>query len=63
MSRARLRTTLAAGLVAASVVPLWATPASAEHDAPCSVGEVPGSEQLADTHSRDNPAFERMHVE
>lgn len=63
MSRARLRTTLAAGLVAAGVVPLWASPASAEHDAPCSVGEVPGSEQLADTHSKSNPAFERMHVE
>ena len=63
MSRARLRTTLVAGLVAAGAVPLWATPASAEHDAPCSIGEVPGSEQLADTHSRSNPAFERMHVE
>ena len=49
MSRARLRTTLVAGLVAAGAVPLWATPAAAEHDAPCSVGEVPGSEQLADT--------------
>ena len=25
--------------------------------------EVPGSERLADTHAKDNPAFERMHVE
>ena len=59
----RLRTTLAAGVVAAAVVPVWAGPAAAEHDAPCSVGEVPGSEPLADTHTKDNPAFDRMHVE
>ncbi|KRE95394.1 hypothetical protein ASG76_07010 [Nocardioides sp. Soil774] len=59
----RLRTTLAAGVVAAAVVPVWAGPAAAEHLAPCSVSEVPGSEQLADTHSKDNPAFDRMHVE
>ena len=60
----RLRTTLAAGVVAASVVPVWAgAPAYADHDAPCSVGEIPGSEQLADTHEKDNPAFDRMHVE
>jgi membrane-anchored mycosin MYCP len=59
-----LRTTLAAGVVAASVVPVWAgTPAYADHEAPCSAGEVPGSEQLADTHAKDNPAFDRMHVE
>ena len=62
MNRA-LRTTLAAGVVAASVVPVWAGPAAADHEAPCSVGEVPGSEPLADTHQKDNPAFERMHVE
>lgn len=59
----RLRTTLAAGVVAAAVVPVWAGPAAAEHAAPCSVSEVPGSEQLADTHSKDNPAFDRMHVD
>jgi len=62
MNRA-LRTTLAAGVVAASVVPVWAGPAAADHEAPCSAGEVPGSEPLADTHQKDNPAFERMHVE
>lgn len=62
MNRA-LRTTLAAGVVAASVVPVWAAPAAADHEAPCSAGEVPGSEPLADTHQKDNPAFERMHVE
>lgn len=59
----RVRTTLAAGLLAAAVVPVWAGPAAADHDAPCSVGEVPGSERLADTHAKDNPAFDRMHVE
>jgi membrane-anchored mycosin MYCP len=62
MNRA-LRTTLAAGVVAASLVPVWAGPAAADHEAPCSAGEVPGSEPLADTHQKDNPAFERMHVE
>ncbi len=62
--RVRLRTTLAAGVVAASVVPGWlGAPAYADHDAPCSAGEVPGSERLADTHTEDNPAFDRMHVE
>ncbi|KQV63306.1 hypothetical protein ASC64_17025 [Nocardioides sp. Root122] len=59
----RMRTTVAAGLLASAVVPLWATPAAADHDAPCLVSEVPGSEQLADTHEKGNPAFERMHVE
>ncbi|WP_210651175.1 S8 family serine peptidase [Nocardioides sp. SYSU D00065] len=63
MRSSGLRTTLAAGVVAASVVPVWAAPAVADHDAPCSIGEVPGSERLADTHAEDNPAFERMHVE
>ena len=58
-----VRTTLAGGLLAASVVPLGAAPAAADHDAPCLVTEVPGSERLADTHAEDNPAFERMHVE
>ncbi len=62
MSRARLRTTLAAGVVAAAVVPVWAGPAAADHDAPCSISELPGSERLADTHAKDNPAFDRMHV-
>jgi membrane-anchored mycosin MYCP len=60
--RPHVRTTLAAGLLAASVVPLGAAPAAADHDAPCLVTEVPGSERLADTHAEDNPAFERMHV-
>lgn len=63
LRRAPVRTTLAAGLLAASVVPLGAAPAAADHDAPCLESEVPGSEQLADTHAKDNPAFERMHVE
>ncbi len=63
MTRARLRTTLAAGVVAAAVVPVWAGPALADHDAPCSVGEIPGSERLADTHEKDNAAFDRMHIE
>ena len=59
-----LRTTLAAGVVAASVVPVWAgAPAYADHEAPCSADEVPTSEPLADTHAKDNPAFDRMHVE
>ena len=34
----------------------------APEDAPCSIGAVPGSERLADTHEKDNPAFDRMHV-
>ncbi|HEV2795979.1 MAG TPA: S8 family serine peptidase [Nocardioides sp.] len=59
----RLRTALAAAAVASVLVPAWATPARADHDAPCSIGEVPGSERLADTHEKDNPAFDRMHVE
>ncbi|PKH38428.1 membrane-anchored mycosin MYCP [Nocardioides alpinus] len=58
-----VRTTLAAGVLAAAVVPVWAGPAAADHPAPCSVSEVPGSERLADTHTKDNPAFDRMHVE
>ena len=57
------RTTLAAAALAASLVPVWAAPATADHDAPCLVGEVPGSEPLADTHEEDNAAFARMHVE
>lgn len=61
--RTRLRTTLAAGVIATAVVPVWAGPARADHDAPCSVGEVPGSERLADTHETDNPPFDRMHVD
>jgi membrane-anchored mycosin MYCP len=63
LRRAPVRTTLAAGLLAASVVPLGAAPAAADHDAPCLESEVPGSEQLADTHAKDNLAFDRMHVE
>ena len=59
----RLRTTLAAGIVATAIVPVWAAPASADHEAPCAESEVPGSERLADTHEKDNPAFDRMHVE
>lgn len=59
----RVRTTLAAGLLATAVVPAWAGPAAADHPAPCSVTELPDSERLADTHTRDNPAFDRMHVE
>ena len=58
-----VRTTLAAGLLAASVVPLGAPPAAADHSAPCLESEVPDSERLADTHTKDNLAFERMHVE
>jgi membrane-anchored mycosin MYCP len=63
LRRPHVRTTLAAGLLAASIVPLGAAPAAADHDAPCLESEVPGSEPLADTHAKDNPAFERMHVE
>ena len=58
----RLRTTVAAGVLAAAGVPVWAGPASADHPAPCLAGEVPGSEQLADTHTEDNLAFDRMNV-
>lgn len=63
MARSLLRTSLAGGLLAASVVSLGAAPAAADHDAPCLPGEVPESERLADTHTKDNLAFERMHVE
>lgn len=58
-----VRTSLAAGLLATAVVPVWAAPAAADHPAPCSVGELPDSERLADTHAEDNPAFDRMHVD
>ncbi len=58
-----LRGSLAAVLLAAAVVAVWAGPAAADHEAPCSVGEIPGSERLADTHAQDNAAFDRMHVE
>ena len=51
----RVRTTLAAGLLAAAVVPVWAGPAAADHAAPCSVGELPDSERLADTHTEGQP--------
>jgi membrane-anchored mycosin MYCP len=57
-----LRTTVAAGVLAAALVPVWAGPAAADHDAPCLVSEVPGSEPLADTHEKENAAFDRMHV-
>lgn len=63
MGAARLRTTVAAGVLAAAVVPVWAGPARADHSAPCLTGEVPGSERLADTHTEDNLAFDRMHVQ
>lgn len=59
----RVRTTLAAGVLTAAIVPVWTGPAAADHPAPCSVAEVPGSERLADTHAEDNAAFDRMHVE
>ncbi len=62
MQRTRWRTTLAVGAVATAIVPVWAAPARADHEAPCSASEVPGSERLADTHEKDNPAFDRMHV-
>lgn len=59
----RLPPALATLVVLASVVPLGVgAPAHADHEAPCAVGEVPGSERLADTHAKDNAAFERMHV-
>ena len=54
---------IAAGVVAAAIVPVWASPAHADHEAPCSTTELPDSERLADTHEKDNPAFDRMHVE
>jgi membrane-anchored mycosin MYCP len=63
MARSLLRTTVVAGVLAASAVPVWAGPAAADHPAPCLPSEVPGSERLADTHTRENLAFERMHVE
>ena len=63
MDRSLLRTTVVAGVLAASAVPVWAGPAAADHPAPCLPSEVPGSERLADTHTRDNLAFERMHVD
>lgn len=63
MRPARLRTTAAAGLLAASAVATWAAPAAADHPAPCLPSEVPGSERLADTHAEDDLALDRMHVE
>lgn len=63
LRRPAVRTTLAAGLLAAALVPCGAPPAAADHDAPCLETEVPGSERLADTHTKDNLAFDRMHVE
>lgn len=63
MAPSLLRTTVVAGVLAASAVGVWAGPAEADHPAPCLTGEVPGSERLADTHTKDNLAFERMHVE
>ena len=62
MGSPRLRTTVAAGVLAAAVVPVWAGPAAADHEAPCLTGEVPGSERLADTHTEDNLAHDRMNV-
>ena len=60
----RLPPLLTTIVVLASVLPLWVgAPAHADHEAPCLVGEVPGSEMLADTHVEANPALERMHVE
>ncbi len=50
-------------MVVSAIVPVWAGPASAEHEAPCAITELPDSERLADTHEKDNPAFDRMHVE
>ncbi|MCF6378078.1 S8/S53 family peptidase [Nocardioides KLBMP 9356] len=58
-----MRTSFAAALLATAVVPVWAAPAMADHEAPCMESEVPGSERLADTHEKDNLAFDRMHVE
>jgi membrane-anchored mycosin MYCP len=63
MARSLLRTTVVAGVLAASAVPVWTAPAAADHPSPCLPGEVPDSERLADTHAKDNLAFERMHVE
>jgi membrane-anchored mycosin MYCP len=63
MARSLLRTTVVAGVLAASAVPVWTAPAAADHPSPCLPGEVPDSERLADTHTKDNLAFERMHVE
>lgn len=62
---ARLRTALASGVVAAAVLPgtvLLAAPAHAEEDAPCQTDQIPGSEQLADTTTKDDVVHERMHV-
>ncbi|WP_210439505.1 S8 family serine peptidase [Nocardioides xinjiangensis] len=63
MGRTRLRATVAAGVLAASVVPAWAPAAEADHSAPCLTDQVPGSERLADAHADENLALERMHVE
>lgn len=64
---ARLRTALASGVVAAAVLPgaaLVAAPAhAADEDAPCQSDQIPGSEQLADTTTKDNAVFDRMHVD
>lgn len=63
LGSSRVRGSLAAGVVLACVAPVCAgAPAYADHDAPCLVGEVPGTDRLADTHAKDNAAFERMHV-
>ena len=61
--RVVLRTTLAAAAIVLTSVPAWTLPAHGLVDAACDVAAVPGSEVLADDDSKDNAAFERMHVE
>lgn len=66
MSAARLRAAIATGVVAGAVLPglgLLAAPAHADENAPCLSDQIPGSEQLADTRTKDNAVFDRMHVE
>ncbi|MBS2939935.1 S8 family serine peptidase [Nocardioides sp. J2M5] len=63
----RLRVALASGVVAA-VLPgaaLLAAPAHAaeDEDGPCGSEQIPTSERLADSTTKDNVVFDRMHVE
>lgn len=60
MTRSTLPVWLAAGL-AGSVLTL-AGPAYAAEEGICSEGDIPGTEVLAGSTARTNPALERMHV-
>ncbi len=53
------------GLVAlpSGTIPAEALPAKTLEEPACDTAQVPGAEPLADADPKDNPAFERMHIE